>query len=381
MKTTWTPIVRFTALLLLAGIVAFHTPVKASEPTSARTYYVSPAGSDRSGDGSRVRPWASLLHATETVADGGCEIVFLDGLYGPQDIRRIFHRRATIRAQHPAGPRPGSPNRELQILLIVEACGGDVGRHVLDLAEGLADGGCEVHLISSPERGDRCFLGRLEAASRVRRTNCAIGRSSPLSGLMAVRMTRCYIRAHGPFDIIHGHDTKGGSLARIAAAGARACVFYTPHAFVTMARSWTGGDGARGLRRGRGPLPSGRRRPRGRGRPVRGHHRRNGAAVGGHGPLGNPPPAARQQLPSGSSAARESCRACSSPAGSRPGSSRCGLATATREVLGWRPPLDHAECLRRTYGTPGPGPNDPQPSDSIRLEESAPQARGAASRP
>ena len=101
MKTIWTLLVRFTALLLLAGIVAFHALVKASEPTSARTYYVSPAGSDRSGDGSRVWPWASLLHATETVPDEGCEIVFLDGLFGPQDIRRIFHRRVTIHAQHP----------------------------------------------------------------------------------------------------------------------------------------------------------------------------------------------------------------------------------------------------------------------------------------
>ena len=110
--------------------------------------------------------------------------------------------------------------------MIVEACGGDVGCHVLDLVEGLADGGCEVHLISSPERGDRSFLGRLEAASRVRRRDCAIGRSSPLSGLMAVRMTRCYIRAHGPLDIIHGHDTKGGCLARIAVAGARLRVLH-----------------------------------------------------------------------------------------------------------------------------------------------------------
>ena len=59
MKTIWTLLVRFTALLLLAGIVAFHALIEASEPTSARTYYVSPAGSDRSGDGSRVRPWAS----------------------------------------------------------------------------------------------------------------------------------------------------------------------------------------------------------------------------------------------------------------------------------------------------------------------------------
>jgi Right handed beta helix region len=61
---------------------------------------VSPDGSDRSGDGSPNRPWASLLHATNTVPDEGCEIVFLDGLYGPQDIRRTCRRRVTIRAQN-----------------------------------------------------------------------------------------------------------------------------------------------------------------------------------------------------------------------------------------------------------------------------------------
>jgi len=38
-------------------------------------------------------------------------------------------------------------------------------------------------------------------------------------------------------------------------------------------------------------------------------------------------------------------------------------------------------AFHRTYGTPDPDPTAPQPNDNIRLEESAPQARGAASRP
>jgi len=68
---------------------------------AARTLYVGPRGSDRTGDGSFHRPWASLVHATDTMPDVGAELVFLDGSYGPQSLRRAFGKPVIIRAQHP----------------------------------------------------------------------------------------------------------------------------------------------------------------------------------------------------------------------------------------------------------------------------------------
>jgi glycosyltransferase involved in cell wall biosynthesis len=42
------------------------------------------------------------------------------------------------------------------------------------------------------------------------------------------------MRECGPFDVIHGHSSKGGALSRLAALGSDVRVFYTPHALVTM---------------------------------------------------------------------------------------------------------------------------------------------------
>jgi UDP-glucose 4-epimerase len=52
-----------------------------------------------------------------------------------------------------------------------------------------------------------------------------------------------------------------------------------------------------------------------------------------------------------------------------------------REVLGWQPPLDLAECLRRTYGTTVAGPNSHRRPESTSLEASTTHARGATSYP
>ena len=38
-----------------------------------------------------------------------------------------------------------------------------------------------------------------------------------LADLRALWQVRRYLREHGPFDVIHGHSSKGGALARLAA--------------------------------------------------------------------------------------------------------------------------------------------------------------------
>jgi glycosyltransferase involved in cell wall biosynthesis len=52
-----------------------------------------------------------------------------------------------------------------------------------------------------------------------------------------------YLRAGGPFDVIHGHSSKGGAYARLVRPLGHRPIVYTPHAFVTMSP-----------RRGLGPL-------------------------------------------------------------------------------------------------------------------------------
>ncbi len=86
------------ALAVMFLAVANHRAVAQG---AARSFYVSPRGSDRAGDGSLGRPWATLLHATDIMPDVGAELVFLDGAYGPQRLERAFRKAVIIRAEHP----------------------------------------------------------------------------------------------------------------------------------------------------------------------------------------------------------------------------------------------------------------------------------------
>jgi len=138
---------------------------------------------------------------------------------------------AALAVEH--GPDPAG-GRSPRVLMVVESCGGGVSLHVFDLVEGLLDRGWNVHLIYSPRRADRSFLQRLQATRHLKYAGCPMHRAVHPSDLTALRFVCRYIRDYGPFDIIHGHSSKGGALARLAAIGTAARVVYTPHAFVTM---------------------------------------------------------------------------------------------------------------------------------------------------
>lgn len=118
--------------------------------------------------------------------------------------------------------------------MIVESAGGGTGRHVLDLAEGLIARGCDVHIIYSTGRADAMFLDRLARVSKL--TSMAIQARTTIhpSDWRIVKQIRAYAREHGPFDIVHGHSSKGGALARLAAFFTSATAFYTLHGLIMM---------------------------------------------------------------------------------------------------------------------------------------------------
>lgn len=122
----------------------------------------------------------------------------------------------------------------LRILLIVEASSGGTGRHVLDLAEGLLARGCDVHLLYSTGRIDRTFRQRLTAMPALHKTVIEMRRAIHPADMLALRAVCRYIRAAGPFDIIHGHASKGGAMARLAAILTATPVFYTLHGLIVM---------------------------------------------------------------------------------------------------------------------------------------------------
>jgi glycosyltransferase involved in cell wall biosynthesis len=122
----------------------------------------------------------------------------------------------------------------LKVLMIVESSGGGTGRHVLDLAEGLIARGVEVHVIYSPLRADRLFLDRLAKIDGLRTLSLPMRTGPHPRDIGVVRAVRRYLRAFGPFDAIHGHSSKGGAIARLAAFGTGVPALYTLHGLIMM---------------------------------------------------------------------------------------------------------------------------------------------------
>ncbi len=121
----------------------------------------------------------------------------------------------------------------LKILHVVEATFAGVGRHVLDLAACQSQAGHEVHVVHSLTREDAAFRERKAALSSVR-WHPMRSRNVPAPGDPATLWTISRICRRRGIDIVHGHSTKGGLLARLAATGAGTGTVYTPNAFYSM---------------------------------------------------------------------------------------------------------------------------------------------------
>ena len=123
-----------------------------------------------------------------------------------------------------------------RIALVCEACGGGIGKHVLDIAEGIAASDHDVLLAYSPSRVDHGFQERLDRRGEYGYTAVPIrmGRAPGVQDIRAVVELRRAIRAFGGLDILHGHSSKGGALARLTRWGITRAVVYTPNAWYTM---------------------------------------------------------------------------------------------------------------------------------------------------
>lgn len=122
----------------------------------------------------------------------------------------------------------------LRILYVIEATGGGVGRHLIDLAAGMLAAGHEVHLAYSPVRMEPRFAKEMAELAGARLVSVPMLSEPGPTDLRAIRAVRAYLRRHGPFDVVHGHSSKGGAIARLASTGLGLSRVYTAHAFKTM---------------------------------------------------------------------------------------------------------------------------------------------------
>jgi len=129
--------------------------------------------------------------------------------------------------------------RPLHIVLVCEAAGGGVGKHVLDIAERLPSLGFEVLVVYSARRAEPQFAERL--AHHTRHGYCVarvdVDRAPGPRDVAGVLQLRRAVRDFGGADVLHGHSSKGGALARLARWGCARRVFYTPNGFYAQAPS------------------------------------------------------------------------------------------------------------------------------------------------
>lgn len=124
----------------------------------------------------------------------------------------------------------------MRVMHVLEATGAGTARHVLELVRGLREQGLEIHLAYSPLRMDKLFstgLADLQAAG-VNLFELPMRRAPHPSDFTNLIRMVSYLRDYPRFNLIHGHSSKGGVMARLLGAISRTKVVYTPHAFVTL---------------------------------------------------------------------------------------------------------------------------------------------------
>jgi glycosyltransferase involved in cell wall biosynthesis len=121
----------------------------------------------------------------------------------------------------------------LNVAFVMEATHGGTARHLLELANGLIADGHSVHVIYSRLRAEPRFVKGLSDIPGIRIAIVDMRREPHPSDALACIAIRRYLQKMGPFDVVHGHSSKGGALARLAAWGLPVARIYTPHCFRT----------------------------------------------------------------------------------------------------------------------------------------------------
>jgi glycosyltransferase involved in cell wall biosynthesis len=129
---------------------------------------------------------------------------------------------------------PAALERPQRVLLLTQASGGGVGRHFLDLAEGLHQRGVSAVGIYSPRKLDTACRARLEGGILPAMHSFPMRRGIHPLDVVDLRALERLIRQLGPFDLVHGHSSKGGALARLLGRRLGIPAVYTPNTFVTQ---------------------------------------------------------------------------------------------------------------------------------------------------
>ena len=127
------------------------------------------------------------------------------------------------------------PKPQGKLLLVTRDVDGGLGQHFVDLAEGMAARGWDVHCVRAEDVEGHVtkHSARLDALPGVTVHAIPLARAIGPGDVRSYLAFRRIVKRHGPFDIAHGHGAKAGVLVRLPCRGLRASV-YTPHGFITV---------------------------------------------------------------------------------------------------------------------------------------------------
>jgi len=122
----------------------------------------------------------------------------------------------------------------VRICHILETSGGGSGQVVLALARHGISQGDHVTVVYAPQRAEPTFVAALSALRGLKIHSLSMQRKVGGHDFLDCWRLYCLLRLIGPFDVIHGHSSKAGALARIAGVFLPGTVIYTPHGFFSM---------------------------------------------------------------------------------------------------------------------------------------------------
>jgi glycosyltransferase involved in cell wall biosynthesis len=124
--------------------------------------------------------------------------------------------------------------KRMNILQVVEASNAGVGRHVRGLCEGLFATGHRITVAYAPYRVDAAFQHFIvEWRDKIDFVPLNLRREvSPKSDLASFYQLLRLVKREGAFDVIHGHSSKGGAIARLVGCLSGVKTVYTPHSLI-----------------------------------------------------------------------------------------------------------------------------------------------------
>ena len=124
--------------------------------------------------------------------------------------------------------------KKQKVLFVVEAMGGGVRRHIVDLINWLDKEKFEIMLLYGEKRVDDSFkysITNLSKIATLKKSSYLVREIDIKADIKAIKETKQVIKEFKP-DIIHCHSSKAGVIGRYAAKrlGVKK-IYYTPHAY------------------------------------------------------------------------------------------------------------------------------------------------------